>query len=514
MAGRNDTATAVARHRIAALALAESLGEETSADVYAGRRALKAAAEAAFAMYAVVPALAYMEQALQLWPPGEEVDERRHYELSRWRMAFLADSERFYRDGGAKEIVRLIERMREAADRAGEARAETLLGLVEIMRAERHPALEHLRRAVELFEELPDDATKAEAYGELARLHMVEYETAQALPVARRAREVAQALGLPDATAHAMITESMARYIGGDRGGLDELEHAVALCREQRLPALRRAAANLAVVLQEEGDLPRAAELEAESVAAIGAQVSPVISHSEEAELAWFTGDWVTLLRAAEEYLDNGDDETTEWDLQLRGRRACLRMLCGQPAGEDLERCLDTARRSGFPRLTYSAYSYGALGYAIAGDDQVAAALLDELTAVWHAAPSAVTMEWLSALAHTSALAGSPRVAESAAGVVASAPIRSRWVEAADAVVAGARANGLGDPGAAARSFTLAVERYDAIGSVSDAVLTAVWAARALRAAGDGPAAEAYEARVYTFAVRNRALRLASLLDP
>ena len=62
--------------------------------------------------------------------------------------------------------------------------------------------------------------------------------------------------------------------------------------------------AQLEASLQEEGDLRRSAELEAESVAAYGAQVSLLPSHSEVAEAAWVTGDWVTLLRAAEEYLE------------------------------------------------------------------------------------------------------------------------------------------------------------------------------------------------------------------
>jgi class 3 adenylate cyclase len=510
--GRHDTAAAVARQRVAALILAESLGEDTSGDAYAARQALTVAAEAAFAVYAVAPALHSIERALDLWPSDDDLGRRNACELLRWRLAFLADSDRFYRDSGAKKVARLAERMREMGDRAGEARAETLLGQVEVMRAERHPALEHLRRAIELFTGLPDDAAKAEAYGELARLHMVEFETAQALPAAEAAYELAERLGLADAAAGALITRAITRYIAGDRYGLDELEHVVVLCREQRLPALRRAATNLAVVLQEEGELGRAAELEAESVAAAGAQVSLVLGHSEEAELAWFTGDWVALLAAAEEYLGGDDAETTEWDLQLRGRRACLRILCDEPPGEDLARCLDTARRSGFPRLMLSACAYGAFGHALHGERGPAAALLAELAGVWHGAPIAITQEWMAALAHTSALAADPGMAQTAARMVAAAPIRTRWVAAAEAMVAGALATGRGDPAAAAREFELAVQRYDSIGSTSDAVLAAAWAARALRASGAEPAAEPYVARVRAFAERNRAPGLAALV--
>jgi class 3 adenylate cyclase len=516
--GRHDMAAAVARHRVAALSLAESLGEDTAADGYAARQALTVAAEAAFSVYAVRPALTYLDQALGLWPTDEDADHRRTCELLRARLAFLADNDRFYREGGAKDVARLGELMREAGDRAGEARAATLLGQIEVMRAERHRALEHLRAAIELFRSLPDDAAKADAYGELARLYMVEYETALALPAAEAAGQLAERLGLADALANALITHAMARYIAGDRGGLDELEKAVVRCREQRLPALRRAAANLATVLQEEGELTRAADLEAESGTAQGAQVSLVLSHSEEAELAWFTGNWVTLLAAAGDYLDGEDAETTEWDLQLRGRRACLRILSGQSAGEELARCLDTARRSGFPRLMYAACAYGAFGHALRGEHEAAAGLLTELAEVWQRAPTALTLEWLSAVAHTSALAAAPRekgepaVVRIASRIIAAAPIRTRWVVAADALVAGALAEADADPVAAAEHFARAVRLYDGIGCASDAALAAVWAARAYAAAPAPDAAERYLTRVQGFAERNRAPELATLL--
>ncbi|HKT02485.1 MAG TPA: adenylate/guanylate cyclase domain-containing protein [Rugosimonospora sp.] len=513
--GRHDGAAAVARHRLAVLTLAESLGADTGRDARAAREALTVAAQAAFATYAVAPALSHVEQALNLWPVDEEPDERRGCELLRCRLAFLADSERFYRDGGAKDLARLVERMREAGDGLGEARAETLLGLVEVVRVERQRALEHLGRAVELFADLPDSAAKAEAYGELARLRMVEYESAQALPAAQTAGEMAERLGLVDAAANARVTAAMARYIAGDRGGLDGLEECLVLCREQRLPALRRAAANLAVVQQEEGDISRAAQLQAESSSAQGAAVSAVLDHSEEAELAWFTGDWGTLLRAAEEYLDTDDSETTDWDLQLRGRRACLRLLRGEPPGDDLARCLAVARQSGFPRLLFVACGFTALGHALSGEPAAAAELVAELAGVWRSAPTALTVEWLSALAHTSALVApaDPAAADTAAEVVGTTLIRTRWVDAAQSLVDGARAAAVGAHERAAEAFVAAFRRYDAIGGASDAVLAAAWVARELTAAGSAGAAQPWAARVRAFAERNRAPGLVRLAE-
>ncbi|BCB74143.1 hypothetical protein GCM10022251_10570 [Phytohabitans flavus] len=492
--GRNDLATAVARHRIQALDLTLSLGEDTAADTEAARTALLAAAEAAFTVYAVESALGYTEGALNAWPAEHEPDARRGAELLHHRLQFLDDADRFYRDG-VKEVARLADRMREAGDRAGEARAETLLGQAEFMRAERDKAREHLDHAIALFHDLPDDAAKAEAYAELARLHLLEFQTGPALPAARAARDLAHRLGLADAEVHALVTEHATQYVAGDLAALDDLADVIETCRAQGLPTLRRALHNLATFRQEEGDLSGATELERESRGVHGGQLSLVLSHSEEAELAYFNGDWVALLRAADEYLDHEDEGagTTDWDLQLRGRRAWIGALCGRPDGEDIARSLDVAHRSGFVRLRYNAYAHGALAHALSGNVDGAATLLADLAALWREVPTALTLEWLSAAAHATVL--TPAAVPAMAEVVRTSLRRTRWVVAAEALVAG-------DPAAA-------VTLYDEIGCASDAALAAAWAARG---SADGIRdVDAHLDRVHTFATRNQANALITL---
>src|SRR5205823_3922373 len=88
-------------------AVAAMLGEDTMADAVNARRTLLAAAEAAFAVYAVEPALAHLDQALTLWPPDVSVAERLATELQRRRLEFLLDGDRFYREGGAKDLLRI-----------------------------------------------------------------------------------------------------------------------------------------------------------------------------------------------------------------------------------------------------------------------------------------------------------------------------------------------------------------------------------------------------------------------
>ncbi|MGH3715837.1 MAG: ATP-binding protein, partial [Micromonosporaceae bacterium] len=177
-AGRHDLAAAVARHRIAGLELYQSLGEDTTVVSREARTALTDAARAAFAVHAMEAALGYATQALTLWPQQEEPpDQRRAVELLCSRLAFTVDADAFYRDGGMKELARLADRMRDAGDRAGEAEAAALLGVAELMRAERGKAADYLSRAVSLFAGLPDSPASVDAHADLGRLHMMEFRS-------------------------------------------------------------------------------------------------------------------------------------------------------------------------------------------------------------------------------------------------------------------------------------------------------------------------------------------------
>ncbi len=513
--GRHDLAAAVARHRLAALELSESLGEDTDIASRLARAALTDAAYAAFAVHAVESARGYATQALTLWPQNEEPARRRAMELLCCRLAFSVDADEFYRDGGIKELARLADRMRDAQDRAGEAEAAAMLGVAELMRAERGRAAEYLANAITLFRDLPDCAAGAEAYGELARLHMIEYRNDQAVDAARAAWQMADRLGLADRAASARITDAMSRYLAGDGDAIVDLEVVLAACREQKLPSLRRAAHNLSVVATTEGQLARAVELHEESQAVNGGRLHLVPSHSEEAVRAYFTGDWASLLQAAEAYLDVDDAETTEWDLQLRAQRAWIRLLCGEPAGDDVARCVDSAERSGFVRLRLCAYAHGAFCRLLEDDTDTAVDLVEALGRAWPAVRNSSVEEWLPVAGHASVLLAE-RVGQSAVDVVAevaaTVPRRNPWVVAASQVTSGASALARDTPEVAAKEFVAAVREYDAIGAVSDATLSAAWAARAYRSAGQDAAGAPYVERVRGFAHRVGASRLSDLV--
>jgi len=503
-AGRHDMAAAVAHHRIEALRLYQSLGEDTTTVSREARLALTDAARAAFAVHAVESALGYASQALTLWPCTDAPDTRRGVELLCYRLSFTVDADAFYRDGGIKDLAGLAERMREAGDRAGEAESVALLGVAELMRAERGRAAEHLTEAVKLFADLPDSAASVEAHGELARLHMMEFRAEPAIAAARASWQIAERLGLADWVAGARITEATTRYLVGDGAAVTALEHVLRECREQRLPAQRRAAHNLAVLITEEGDLIRAMELEEEAQEVDGGRLYQLPSHSEEALRAYHTGDWPTLLQAAEAYLDVDAADTTGWDLQLRAQRAWIRVLCGESSGEDVERCLDSAERSGFGRLRLSVYAHAALCRALEGQPALASELIGKLAEVWATTPNTQVSEWLPAAGHASVLLaaqGRRAAAEQVLAITGSIPLRTPWAVAAGYVAEGATALVAGDARLAARRFREAVAAYDEVGVVSDAVLAAVWAGRTCRLV-DEPEAAGYLTRVAGFAER------------
>jgi class 3 adenylate cyclase len=500
-------AETVARHRTTALELARVLRWDTAPYEEPARRALVAAAHQAFRLHSLDAALRYVDAALALWPDGHEVPARRRAELLRAQARFLRDSDGFYREDGVTELEQLAAALGAEHDVAQAAASYTLLGQVEWMRAEKDAALAHLHRALDLFADLPDSEAKAEAWAEWARLHMLDFRRDDAVLAASTAAGIARRLGLLEVQANAMITAATARYLAGEPAGLTALEEAVRFCRRHRLPSLRRAAWNLSTVLQEEGDLRRSRQLEAESETVHGGRKILVSNSSEAAERAYFDGNWPELLAAAGEFLDGRVDETAEWDLQLRALRSWIQVLRGEDPSDAVLRCLAAARRSGFRRLLRCALAHGALCFALQGRRAEGAALLIELEESWHADPTWPSREWLAAASHAAALVDAERTA-ALREVLGSVAHQTLWAQAATHVLDGAAAGHDGDHARAARRYAQAVDVYDRMGNETDAALAAAWALGALVRAGDLDAAEAWRGRVRTFARRNGADRL------
>jgi class 3 adenylate cyclase/predicted ATPase len=510
-----DLAEVLAHHRYTAHEIARTLGLDAGRYAPAAREALDRAARRAYALHALERAAGYVGRALGLFSgefPERPDDqrERLRLELLATEIAFYADGNAFLTGGGEGQLAGLAERLHAAGAVGDAARAWTLLGQAALLRADRTAALSCLDRAVALFEALPDSGEKAEAYAELARLHMLDYETAPAIAAAATATSIAERLGLVEIAVNARITAGTARYVSGDRGGMAELQAAVATCRSQRLLAMQRALQNLAYAMQEEGDWAGGDELYVnEPPPDVPGGHNLTTGYSQAAVVSYWTGDWNQLLEAAEELRD---DPSGEWDIQSRALCAVVRLLRGEPEAcadpAEVDDILRAGRRSGFHRVEWCAIAHVALCRALFGRTGEAADLLAELAASWRTVPTIAVGEWVGAAAFAAALSG-PEPAALLRDILAEVPHRTPWVEAAARTVAGAVATAAGDRARAASMHEAAAAVYAEIPSVTERMLSLALRIGAVRAAGgDLRAVEPARSEVVAFATRVGGTRL------
>jgi class 3 adenylate cyclase/tetratricopeptide (TPR) repeat protein len=503
-----DLAEVLAHHRHTAYEIARTLGADTARFAPAARTALHRAGRRAYSLQVLDAAATYAERALELCDEATPVDERLHIELLVTEIAFHAGGDAFLSRGGADELAALARRLSDAGDQPGAARAWTLLGQAAWLRADRTAALACLDRAVELFDELPDMPEKADAYAELGRLHMLNLEDGPAVAAAGVAADIASQLGLTEVAANARITVGTARYQAGDPRGLAELQEVTELCRRQRLLALRRAAQNLSYAMREEGDWTGSEALLRESQAGVPGSYNLATGYSDQAQQAYFDGDWARLVDSAQELLSS---PSGEWDLQVRGMCAWIGYLRGQPLDDDgVEALVLAGRRSGFHRLLWTALSQAAFCQALRGRSSDAAALLTELVHSWQKVRSIASGEWLHAAAHAAVLVGRP-AADGLRELLSEVPLRTPWVEAAMRSADGALANADGDHARAAASHRAAADLYGTIPNVTNRILALAAAVRA------DPTDLGLVAELREFADRQRApglLRLASPPSP
>lgn len=507
-----DLAEVLAHHRWAAHEIAHTLGVPTERYAPAARDALHRAARRAYALHALDVAAGHVARALGLADDTDPVG-RLQLELLSTEISYFRDAEVFISGGGTEQLRTLADQLHAHGDQAGAARAWTLLGQAAWLRTDRAGALSNLDRAVKLFEALPDTAQKADAYAELGRLHMLNYERDAAIAAAGTAADIAERLGLVETQANARITAATARYQAGDRTGLDELYEIHRFCQAQQLLALPRAVQNLAYAVREEGDWIRSAELIA-GCPALTRGEALATGGSREAMRAFREGDFDKLLAVADAFVDTS---AGRWDVQVRGIRAYLRVLRGEPVpgerrperlGEapidDVSDAIATARRSGFHRLRWTTLGLGALCRALQGRREEATRLLDELAESWCQVPALASGEWIPAAAYAAALAGRD-AAVRVRGMLDRVTHRTPWAEAALRTVTAALADADGEHSRAGQAHVAAAEIYAGIPDATDRILALALAAEAFTRAGDRAEAELALAEVRSFALRNRA---------
>jgi len=526
-AGRgDDIAELLAHHRVAAYDLVAGRSRAAAAAApYAdpARRALIAAAERAMRLHALPAARGYVDRALSLWPADVDPPGRWRAVRLAAEVCFLCCEDEFYATDGPRQFAEVSAALLGLGEVREAARAETVLGQAEWYRADPAAAFRSLQRAVDLLAAEPPSAQKAAAYAELGRLHMLAHHHDDAIAAAGTARAMALTLGLPEVATGALVTIGTARYLSGDPGGIADQETAVGLARRHRLRALHRAANNLAVTLQEEGQLRRSYALieeSAEVARRAGLSLTAKFSGPEEVMRAYFAGDWDTALAVAGGWLGRLGDTPHPWEVHLRALSAWLRLMRGAAAADvefDVLRALELARRGGVPQLLRPALAHAMLCRIItgdiAGDLSLAIELYDELDDGWRGDPASASREWIHlavrAAARLDARAGGARVA-TIVGRLEQLPRPTLWVQAA--LLTGRAHLDVGRP--AADLAARAVEIYVSIGDESDTALAQLQAVRVHLAAGLPERAADYAREARAFGRRNRApLMLAELAD-
>ncbi|GIE04658.1 LuxR family transcriptional regulator [Paractinoplanes durhamensis] len=162
-------------------------------------------------------------------------------------------------------------------------------------------------RAVRVLESVPPGRELAAAYSNLSQLFMLAGELPEAISWGRRALELALLVGDRDTELHAMVNIGSARFHGGDRAGIAELERA----HEQAAAAglddhAGRALVNLGTIAVDAGDFGTADATFARMVPFLAARdldgyMRHVLGHRARLEL--FRGDWQAALDDAEQGL-------------------------------------------------------------------------------------------------------------------------------------------------------------------------------------------------------------------
>jgi class 3 adenylate cyclase/tetratricopeptide (TPR) repeat protein len=473
-----DLADVVAHHYLSALELARATGDDSPALAERARLALREAGDRAASLSALEAAERFYGEALALWP---ENDPERPYLLLRYGRVL-------HPHGRGEEVLALAsEELLDAGDREAAAEAETLLGDVLWLHARHEEAFEHLEGAVALLADAPPSRAKAFALADLARFRMMGDEAEKAVEAGSEALKMAEALELDELRASALNTLGVCRVLTGDRGGLDDLERAIEISRGLRSFQLVRGFNNLASTLIALGELERAYDLYAEALAAaerVGWSAALLWVEAEQTDAYYLRGQWDEAAAAANGILADSDSGLPHVrEVDARVIRALVRLARGDEAGanEDSAAGLDLAHGSPDPQILFPALACRARVLTETGSTTVADPLVADLLDRWRANPLTFASPWLAYAAPSIVALGR---AEQLADVARHAPVQTRWLEAALALV--------DDPVEAARI-------YAQIGSLPDEAHARLRAAEALAAAGRRAEADEEAGRALNF---------------
>jgi class 3 adenylate cyclase/tetratricopeptide (TPR) repeat protein len=428
-----DHAETLAYHYVSALELARSSRQPTEELAERARLVLREAGDRAASLNAFDAAARSYASALELWPPDDV--ERPLLLLSYGTVLAIG------REAGGPELEQAARDLVELGDDEHAAQAEILLADIDWRAGKRDEADIHMARAVALVRDIPASPAKASVLSEVSRYHMLGDRDREAIESGLQAFDMATQLELDVVRAHALNNIGTSRVHAGDaKGGIGDLERSIEISNEIGSPESLRAYNNLFSCYTIIGELDSAAEAIGRGlpVAERFGNVGPSARwlRFERLHIANWQGRWDACTKLIDEVLgDVGPTHAlSRWAFEVRGR---IRLARDDVAGavEDAKRSLELGRLAKDPQTFWPALSFAGIAFLEARQKHQAEALADELLDL---DPTEHPMPHYAMLFDLAWLMIGLNRRHELAQATKQAPIRTPWIDAAEAIADGA----------------------------------------------------------------------------
>jgi tetratricopeptide (TPR) repeat protein len=414
-----DHSEMLAHHYRSAIELRRAAGQPIDA-AFAERALanLRNAGDRAFSLNSYPAAGGFYKSALELAATGSADQAHLLFKLGTTR--------RVAGDVGLELLVTARDALLAVGDNGVAAEAEIELALLISDRGDTALASEYFAHARRLVDKLELSRSKAHVITAVSGFLMMAGEDQEAIRVGREALHMAEQLDLDEDRAHALGTIGSSRILGGDYGGIDDLERSLAIALETNSPAeVCRAELNLGEGFWKLGQLQRAstAWLEAEDTALRFGQIALIRwIRSMRSDERYVLGRWEESLVRANELIAEVEAGTPHlFASDCYVTRAQIRLGRGDGPGAiaDAERALQRARKDRDPQMLVLVLSAGMDVFREQGDLKRAEQLADELLAglrsreyeavdalvqshavAWTFAALSRGQEWIDALRH------------------------------------------------------------------------------------------------------------------
>src|SRR5918996_963886 len=377
-----DIADLIAPPHLSALPFARAAGPGLGDLPERAREALAEAGDRALALSAYGPAVRFYREALASWP---EDDAERPPLLLRYGQALFRAEQT-----GAEVLAEAARELLEAGGLELPAGAGgRLRDLLLAAQGRPDEAVARFDAAVALLFAQPPSRSKVRVLASRAHFHLAADEAEEAVRAAEEALAMADALGLDELRAHTLSTLGFSRVMTGDLAGLRDLEESVEVAALANSPQVARGYNNLASMMAELGDLPRAFELYAESrrsAARFGDALALRWLEVERMFERYWRGDWDEALALGDAL--PGDEEERlaavhRVDALLVRAKVAFARVGAEGALDDVDKALELARDVGAPQILYPTLAFHAHAHVAAGRHEEGGASADELLALW-----------------------------------------------------------------------------------------------------------------------------------